>query len=388
MSLCSFSNVRISGISTVVPENEICIYDEKEYYNDSIKKIDRLRKMVGCFKRRVVDEKTTASDLSICAAENLISEMQLDRNSLDALVFVVQKPDYNAPATAYYIHNKLGLSVNTPAFDINNGCSGFVYGMWIASQMISSGACKKILLLCADTPSKVIDLADRNLAPIFGDGGVAALLEYSNEKVMSYFNIETRSEGFESIISPLSGYRFNLNLKKDSDFELVQKLREIVIETKEGRMTSLFDDYLNGMEVFDFTMNVVPENIKTLLQYAQKSFDEINFYCLHQANKQIVDAIAQTLNLPGEKVPTFAFENFGNNTMCSIPSTICSVLKEKTEKDRVDILASGFGNGLTVASCIFSLEKIYNTGVKTYVQGSSVKSREDFIDYWINKKRG
>ena len=175
--LCKFKRVKISGISTVVPPDEINIYDEAQYYDNNIKKIDRMRKMVGFWKRRVVEKGVTASDLAICAAENLIADLNIDKESIDALIFVVQKLDYAPPVNAYFIHNKLGLSEKCIATDINQGCAGWVFGLYMASQMIESRTHKKILLLNGDTPSVGIDKSDRNSAPIFGDGGVATLIE-------------------------------------------------------------------------------------------------------------------------------------------------------------------------------------------------------------------
>ena len=145
MSLSNFKHVKISGISVVVPEKEINIYDEVEYYDNNIKKVDRLNKIVGFHTRRVVEEDVTASDLSIQAAENMINDMNIDKNSIDALIFVVQRSDHAAPGTSYYIHNKLNLPKECIAFDIRQGCPGWVYGLNIASSLIESRAYKKIL---------------------------------------------------------------------------------------------------------------------------------------------------------------------------------------------------------------------------------------------------
>lgn len=122
MTLSKFEHVKISGISTVVPPKEINIYDEAQYYDNNIKKIDRMRKMVGFYKRRVVDKDVTPSDLSIEAAKNLINDMKIDKNTIDTLIYVCQKPDFMAPATSFYIHNKLGLSEECAVFDVNQGC--------------------------------------------------------------------------------------------------------------------------------------------------------------------------------------------------------------------------------------------------------------------------
>lgn len=383
-----FKHVKISGISTAIPQREINIYDEAEYYGNSIKKIDRMRKMVGFFKRRVIEEGTTASDLGVCAAEKLLNDMNIDRNSIDTLIYVVQKPDYEAPATAFLIHNKLGLSGNTPAFDINMGCAGFVYGMWVASQMIESETCKKILFVCADTPTDDVDLADRNVAPIFGDAGTAVLIEYSESEIVSQYNIETESDGFFSIIDPAKGHHLNLQYRKKADFDLIQKYRDKFVITNDNQKKTVFHPYLNGMEVFDFTISVVPKNIKELMDYSNLKESDIDTLCLHQANKQIIQAIGNAVDFPEEKVPYYVFENYGNNTMCSIPATICSVLKEKTQNGSVRILGSGFGNGLTCASCILELDKIKNSGIVEYIAPIDRMTKEEYLEYWLNKMKG
>ena len=246
-------------------EQEINIYDEAEYYGNNIKKIDRMRKMVGFYKRRVADLTTTPADLAYDAAQKLIKEMKIDKDSIDALIFVVQQPDVMNPATAYFIHQKLGLSDDCLAMDINQGCVGWVYGLYMAHLMIASGMHKKILLLNGDTPSVGVDLSNRNVAPIFGDGGTATLLEKTDEVVDAFFNIETQSYGYEAIIAPFSGTRFRTPLINDEDFELLAKLRKERITMPTGNDVSLFSGYIDGLAVFDFTVKFVPENIKKLL---------------------------------------------------------------------------------------------------------------------------
>ena len=275
MALSKFEHVKISGISVVVPEKEINIYDEAEYYGGSIKKIDRMRKMVGFWKRRVADKTTTPADLAYNAAENLIKEMNIDKNTIDALIFVVQGPDYTNPSTAYFLHDKLGLSQNCIATDINQGCVGWMFGLHIASMMIESGAYKKILLLNGDTPSVGIDPSNRNSAPIFGDGGSATLIEYSKERLESYYNIDTISSGYDAIISPFSGARFRLDLANEKEFELLHELVNEKLTMPTGMEVPLMGGYMDGIAVFDFTIKIVPDNIKTLLQTVNLSKDDI-----------------------------------------------------------------------------------------------------------------
>lgn len=355
MSLFTFDNVKISAMSIVVPENEINIYDEAEYYDNNIKKIDRMRKIVGFHKRRVADNTTTASDLAIQAAENLIRDYNIDKDSIEALVFVVQTPDYTSPATSYFVHQKLGLKKSCIATDINQGCAGWVFGLFMASQMIESKAFSKILLLNGDTPSVGINPKDRNSAPIFGDAGCATLLEYSDKEVKSHYNIETHSDGFEAIISASSGSRFRLNLEDKQDFELFKDLLENKFITKAGNEVGFFYSFLDGMAVFDFTISIVPQNIKELMEYAHVDKESVGALCLHQANKQIVQNVGELSGFSLDKVPYEAFENYGNNTMCSIPTTIALLDKDI---DKSNLICSGFGNGLVCASAVFDLSHI------------------------------
>ena len=385
MALSKFEHVKISGISVVVPEKEINIYDEAEYYGGSIKKIDRMRKMVGFWKRRVSDKGTTALDYAYNAGQNLIEEMNIDRDSIDALVFVVQKPDWGGPVNSYFLHHKLGLSKNCIATDIVQGCAGWVFGLHMVSQMIESGAYKKVLLLNGDTPAQDIDPSDRNQAPIFGDGGVATLIEYSEQELMSYYNIDTVGSGFDAIISPFSACRFGLNIFDDNDFDKLKELRQEKVTLPTGNSQYLLAGYMDGLRVFDFTIKVVPENIKSILKYTNLKHEDINALCLHQANKQIIHAVGSEAGFELEKVPYTAFETYGNNTMCSIPTTLACLDKE-IKKDK--LLCCGYGNGLIAASSILNLENTYISEINTFRKPDYVLSRDEYIDYWRKKIKG
>ena len=164
-----FENVRMVAQSVVVPSHEINIYDEAEYYDNNVKKIDRMRKMVGFYKRRVSDQDVSPAYYAIDAAEKLFAGANIDRKSIGALVYMAQRQDWSQPSTAFWIHQKLNLPEGCPVITINQGCPAWVYGMWVASQMVSTGANKRVLLLAADTPSVGINPANRISAPVFGD---------------------------------------------------------------------------------------------------------------------------------------------------------------------------------------------------------------------------
>lgn len=143
MTLSQYKHVIIKGISAVVPQREINIYDEAQYYENNIKKIDRMRKIAGFYKRRIVEEGTTASDLSIKAAEILINGLHINKSNIEALIFVRQRPDYARPSTAFFIHEQLGLEKSTLAFDISLGCTGWMQGMYVAHSLIDIRRCRQ-----------------------------------------------------------------------------------------------------------------------------------------------------------------------------------------------------------------------------------------------------
>jgi 3-oxoacyl-[acyl-carrier-protein] synthase-3 len=384
-----FNAVKISGISEVVPEKEINIYDEAQYYGNDVKKIDRMRKMVGFFKRRVSDKENTPSDYAIQAAQILIKEMNIDKSEIDALVYVVQRPDFRSPATAYYIHNKLNLSEKCSAFDITQSCPGWVYGLWVCAQMVQSKACRKVLLLAADTASIGISKNNRIVAPVFGDAGTATLVEYCQDAKEMWFNIETFSKDYEAIMAPASGMKFYLNNQNKADEQLRADILNNPIQTPFGHTTTVFDWYMDGQAVFDFTISKVPPNIKELMDYANSDIAAIDYLCLHQANKQIVCSVAKAAGFPQEKAPYYSFENYGNNTICSIPTVINTTVKENKKGVDAKLIAAAFGGGLGVACALLTLDKdCYLSGVRDWVKPDDFVTKEQYLQYWNKKLKG
>lgn len=376
-----FKDIKISGMSLVLPEKEISIFDELEYYGNSEKKAERAHKMAGFWKRRVADPDVTATDLGTQAAENLIASMDLDRQKIEALVFVVQQPDYRGPCTSYSMHHRLGLSKDCYVTDIVQGCVGWCFGLLSAYQMIASGAYKSVLLVNGDTPARGLKASDRINAPLFGDAGLATLVEYSEGADETAFNLDTFSEGYEAIIS-LLGARLNLDVRKPEDYAKATEL----FETKNGRMACLAEGFMDGAAVFEFSTQKAPANIKALMSDLGTTVDTYDLLALHQANKQIVQTVGGNAGFPLEKVPFSGFENYGNNTMCSIPAIL---LHEKGEVLRsggvVRTLACGFGNGLVVCSIDLRFQGLTCAEVKTYVKPADHKTSAEWVAYWRNK---
>ena len=384
MGFVKFDNVRIKGIAVVVPEKEISIYDEAQYYDNNLKKIARMHKIVGFNKRRVVEEGICASDLATQAGENLLNSLEINRNDIDALIYVNQRPTYRGVVDAYEIHHRLSLSENCICTNVNQGCVGWVWGLYLCAQMLASGVNKNILLLNADTSSVAIDIADRNQAPIFGDAGSATLVTYDLTAKTSYFGIRTLSDGFDKIISPAGGtrIRYDIDLPSSDPFNAPLFDR---IETKTGYSTTLMHGQLDGGAVFEFTVNEVPKHLKEILKISKLTQSDIAKLCLHQANKQIVQTIAMAADFSLENTPTDAFETYGNNTMCSIPTVLLDLAEKEGNFDSKPYLCSGFGNGLVIASSVLDFEQTVNAGIKTFTKGPDFKTRDEWIDYWKNK---
>jgi len=378
-----FKNIKVSGMSLVLPSREISIFDELQYYGNSEKKAERAHKMAGFWKRRIADPDVTAADLGTQAAENLIAAMKLDKSKIEAMLLVIQQPDYHGPCTSYSVHNRLGLSKDCYVTDIVQGCVGWCFGLLTAFQMVASGAYKSVLLINGDTPARNLDPADRINAPLFGDAGCATLIEYSEGAPEVGFNLDTFSEGYGAIISFLpGGGRFGWDMRKREDWEALTSR----FETANGRNACLGEGYMDGPAVFEFSTQKAPENIKALMAEIGTTPESYDLLALHQANKQIVQTVGGNAGFPLEKVPFSGFENFGNNTMCSIPATL---LQEKGEALRngeaVRTLACGFGNGLVVCSIDLPLCELKCADMKTYVKPADHKTSAEWVAYWREK---
>ena len=389
MAFFSFEHVKITGLSVVVPPKEINIYDEAEYYDNNIKKIDRMRKKVGFYKRRVVDEDVTAYDLARAACEKLISKLNVDKSSIDALLYVVQANDYLGPMDAYMLHNKIGLPNSCLATNIQQGCVGWVYGLFMASNLLETGKFKRVIIATGDIPSVGCDIADRNQAPIFGDGGSSTLLEYTECNVKSYYDITTYSDGYDKIITPGFGKKLKPDPFKSSEDPYNKPLFS-TFESNKGFPTTFYNGILDGDAVFEFTMNKVPQDIKKLVEKVQGDFNHNDFssLCLHQANKQIVQTIATMLGFPLDKVPYEAFEYYGNNTMCTIPTVLALLAKDTHKFEDKPYLCSAFGNGLVTASAILDLKNLTSVGINDFEKPSDWLDRDQTIKFWTDKVEG
>lgn len=336
-----FNNIKIKGISSVIPNYELSLLDENNLYNGDKKRINRIINSSGFLKRRIVNDKTTCSDLCYQAANDLILNLNIDKNSIDALLFISYTPDYIMPATSYVLHKKLELSQNCIVMDIPQACSGYVIGLLQASMLLNSG-CKRVLLLVGDTFSKFSDMFINNTAPIFGDAGTATLIEYDNNASASYFSINSDGNGYDALICQNGGFR---NIPKKEDFYTNGNYK--------------YESKMDGGRIFDFTMENIAPSIENLLKFSNINIENIDKVIFHQANKFIIENIARKLNISDDKYTTETLTNYGNQCGASIPCTISHTLSKLASANKFKCILSGFGVGLSWANAIINLDNIY-----------------------------
>ena len=254
MAIITYKNVGISALAAAVPKHIVDNYK----YNIDIFSEDDVKKVVdkvGVYERRFADENTCSSDLCFAAAEKLLTDNDIDRNEIDLLVFLSQTPDYRMPATCYLLQDRLGLPKSCMSFDVNLGCAGFEYGLSFVYAFMEKMDLRKALLLDGETRSKVYSPKDRRAAFIFGDAGVAALVERDEKYGESYFSLNSDGSRAELIMIPAGGYR---------RMSTPETLKEHIID-EYGNARTDEQAFMKGADVFNFVIVEVPKDIKRLL---------------------------------------------------------------------------------------------------------------------------
>lgn len=352
MAIFQVPNINIAGISACVPEDE---YINRNYDWISEKERDTLIKTIGVEKKRHAKKGTTTSDLCFVAADNLINELNWDRSEIDLLIFVSQSRDYIIPATAGLLQDHLSLSKSCIAFDVSLGCSGYVYGLSVIGSMMTTGRIKKGLLLTGDISTLNTSYKDKSAFPLFGDAGTATAIELDNDANPMMYNLQTDGGGYDAIIIPDGGIRNFVNEETSFTYEKIS----------DGIFRNKFNIALDGIKVFNFSLREVRPNINKLLNEFDLTTDSIDYFVFHQANKLMNETIRKQLKLDPEKVP-YSLKNYGNTSSASIPLTIVTELSNEVKNNKLTLLFSGFGVGLSWGSVILQTENIICPPIFTY----------------------
>jgi 3-oxoacyl-[acyl-carrier-protein] synthase III len=299
--------------------------------------IKQIREKTGVWARHIARPDECASDLGVAAAEKLFAEHQIDRRSIDFMLFCTQTPDYVLPTTSCLMQERLGLPTSTGALDFNLGCSGFVYGLALADGLIQSSAARRVLLITAETYSKYIDPTDRSLRTIFGDGAAATLVTAAETPSLGNFVFGTDGRGGNFLMAVGSGG--------------ARPEGQGIQPSKRRRWPSAL--FMDGPELVKFSLDVLPPLIDQLLEKARWTRENVDLYLMHQATTFIIKHLRDRTNLSEEITPE-ALEMYGNTVSSTIPILINELRTNGRLKPGKQTLLLGFGVGLSWAGCTWT----------------------------------
>lgn len=345
MAYIKVDNVAIRGISACVPERVI---RNEDYPYLSKEEIEKYISTIGVSERHCAEQDGAicTSDLCYKAADRLLNDLGWNRDEVQLLIFVSHTADYKLPSTACILQHRLGLPVSTMAFDSPLGCSGFVYGLGMASSILQSGGIKKGLLLVGNTQSFYAAPKDQGTALLFADAGTAIALEFDETAAVMQFDFFTNGAGKDALIVPDGGCRNPFTTKS---------LEEYTDEA--GVVRTRLHEKMDGLEVFQFASRNVPRSINGLVDHFGINTSDINYLLLHQANKFLCEKIRKKLKFSEEKTP-YNIDRFGNTSGATIPLLMVTELRNQLETETLKFLACGFGVGLSLGSVCFSTSKI------------------------------
>ena len=314
---------RITEISTYLPDGLLSNQELASRF--PIWTAEKILSKTGIYERRIAAKDETAGDLAIKAAQKLLRDSQFNANDIDLLLLVTQTPDQALPATACRIHYELGLSNRCGAFDLNQGCSGYIYGLAVADGMIASGLAENVLLLTSDTYSKIIDPGNQSVAPLFGDAACATLIQKDcneGEDGIGPTELGTDGSGGKLLHCSFGGWRIDL-----ADQQPLE---------------------MDGPSVLAFTLSVIPNALHKYLEKNNRSLDDYDHIVFHQANKFILERLYAKIGAVDKGV--ISMQETGNTVSCTIPIALEKLLGRPQEDNCRKVLLGGFGVGLSWGS--------------------------------------
>lgn len=322
MITASLKNIRIKGLATAVSKRWDSLDDYKPLMGEA--NVDKFKKSTGVLGRYLSGAQQTTSDLAHAAALKLMEKYGVSPVDIDAIAFVSQTPDYTKPATACVLHKRLGLKKDCLAYDINLGCSGFIYGLHNIASLMSTTDIRQALLLVGDTSGRIqmesefYETADVGKL-LFGDAAAAVVLEKSADAKAIHGAFRTDGEGYKAIISPYRHYRH-----------------------PQGKFGTIMD----GVEVFNFTISEVPGLIKEFMDHMGTTPNDYDCLVLHQANLYIMKQVAKRTGFHLDKT-LVSIDEFANTSSASIPTALTKYYGNDNSGKTIKALMCGFGVGLS-----------------------------------------
>lgn len=329
---------KISKIEYYLPGTLLTNDDlEREFPDWSSEKIEN---KIGIKERHIVKENETALDLALEVGKKILKNYK--KNKIDFLLFCTQSPEYYLPSGACILQDRLELKTNIGALDYNLGCSGFIYGLAMAKSLINSNFSTNVLLITSETYTKHIHSKDKSNRTIFGDAAAAIIIEKSEEEHIGEFVLGTDGNGYKNLIVPNGGLRnrYDTNAKE--------------IDDSSGSIRTDNNLYMNGPEIFNFTINAVPKVVSETLEKNNTTLEDLDYIIFHQANKYMNEYLRKKMGIPKEKY-YLNLLNTGNTVSATIPIAIKDALDNKLIKKGDKVLLVGFGVGYSWGGTIIKL---------------------------------
>lgn len=317
----------IKAISYYLPERNVSNEDLIKEFPEWT--VDKIAGKVGINQRHVAGSGETSGDMAEKAAKKLFAEYNILPESIDFIILCTQSPDYFLPTTACILQERLGIPTCSGAFDFNLGCSGYIYGLAISKGLVVAGIAKNVLLLTAETYSKHIHPKDKGNRTIFGDAASATIVSTEGFAEIMNFDLGTDGKGAENLIVSTGGFR-QKEKANDTTFD------------DNGNPYSSDHLYMSGSEIFNFTLDIVPNLVKQILEKNHLVKDDIDLCVFHQANRYMLDFLRKKLKIDADKFFYYMSE-VGNTVSSTIPIAVKESIKE--DKFKGNILLAGFGVG-------------------------------------------
>ena len=325
----------LKAISYYTPSNVVNNEDLQKSLTDV--DVEKIAKQVGVVNRSVAVENQTASDLAVEAAKKLFKEYEIPPKDIDFVILCTQSPDYFYPSTAWILQDRLGIPKNSGAFDFDLGCSGFVYGLAIAKGLVHAGVASNILLLTADILSSYLNPTDSNRI-LFGDAASAAVISETGFAEIGDFVLGSDGSGYENLIIRNGACRHR------------ERTGNVRIDDSGQKC---YDDYfyMNGNNIFNFTVDLIPELIKDTVAKNNLSKEDVDYYVFHQANKYMLNTLRKINKIPKEKF-FVDLSDTGNTTSSTIPVGLKKAMTNGDLHDQMNVMIAGFGVGLSWGATI------------------------------------
>jgi 3-oxoacyl-[acyl-carrier-protein] synthase III len=331
----------ITGVEYYLPEPVVTSETlAKEFPEWSVEKIEE---KTGISQRHIAGGKQCSSDLGVAAAKRLFASGLCKAADIDFLLFCTQSPDYFLPTTACLIQDRLGIPTHAGALDFNLGCSGFVYGTALAKGLIETGQAQNVLLITGETYSKFINKHDKSVRTLFGDAGAATLirgLEGVSEELLGPFVFGTDGRGADKLIVPTGGMRSPRSALSGS-----------IQADASGNARCQDDLFMDGAEIFNFTLREIPTCVHRLLKVGAKSSGDIDLFIFHQANRYMLEHLRRKLAIPSNKYH-IGMQYCGNTVSSSIPIALKQAAAEGRLRDDSLLAIVGFGVGYSWAAAL------------------------------------